>query len=170
MRKTRNHQLNLTEHVRETSVSFNTSPNYIPKSRAATEARPEVSEMSPWHTEQLLVFVGNSEPPSHTGSKEDDAEMWTVRSKRKRQLTPLPVSEKEKTLYAHLTWYLRPNSKTEPLTSLPGAIHVIMSHCRAKGISPVSLRSLTSEKSQRDLKCEKYASTTAILKATLQKL
>lgn len=166
MRKTRNHQLNLTEYMCEASVSFNTSPNYIPKSRAATEARPEVSEMSPWHTEQLLVFVGNSEPPSHTGSKEDDAEMWTVRSKRKRQLAPLPVSEKEKILYAHLTWYLRPNSKTEPLTSLPGAIHGIMSHRRAK----VSLRSLTSEKSQRDLKCEKYASITAVLKATLQKL
>lgn len=141
MRKTRNHQLNLTENVCETSVFFNTSPNYIPKSRAATEARPGVSEMSPWHAEQLLVFVSNSEPPSHTGSKEDDAEMWTVRSKRKRQLTPLPGSEKEKTLRAHLTWYLPPNSKTEPLTSFPGAIPVITSHCRAKGILPVSLRS-----------------------------
>lgn len=91
--------------MRETSVFFKTSRNYIPKSRAATEVRPGVSEMSPWHAEQPLVFVSNSEPPSHTGSKEDDAEMWTVRSERKPQRTPLPVSEKEKTLYAHLTWY-----------------------------------------------------------------
>lgn len=55
MRKTQKHQPNLTENVHETSVSFNTPQNFISKFGAATEPRPEASEIPLW---QLRATAG----------------------------------------------------------------------------------------------------------------
>lgn len=79
MRKTQNRKLNLTENVRESSGFSNTSQHPISKSRAATEPRPGVPEMSPQHAEPSHV-LSDPGPSSESGSKEGGAEMRTVRT------------------------------------------------------------------------------------------